>query len=48
MNKRTTISPRWHKTVLKNRLAKVETGKAAFLTLDQLKEKLAKRTKKAD
>ena len=33
-------SPGWHKTLLKQRLAKVEAGKARFLTLGQLKNVL--------
>ncbi|HEY2083109.1 MAG TPA: addiction module protein [Verrucomicrobiae bacterium] len=37
-------SPRWHKTVLESRLAKVEAGKGKFLTIAQLKKRLAKRT----
>ena len=36
-------SPAWHKKVLSQRLAKVETGKGEFLTLNQLKRRLAKR-----
>ena len=36
-------SPGWHKKVLQQRLAKVESGKAEFLTLAQLKKRLAKR-----
>jgi putative addiction module component (TIGR02574 family) len=38
-------SPRWHKTVLESRLAKVEAGKGKFLTVAQLKKRLAKRSK---
>jgi len=38
-------SPHWHKTVLEDRLAKVEAGKGKFLTIDQLKKRLAKRAK---
>jgi putative addiction module component (TIGR02574 family) len=38
-------SPRWHKTVLESRLAKVEAGKGNFLTIAQLKKRLAKRSK---
>jgi putative addiction module component (TIGR02574 family) len=38
-------SPRWHKTVLESRLAKVEAGKGKFLTIAQLKKRLAKRSK---
>ena len=37
-------SPAWHKKVLDKRLAKVEAGKGEFLTLTQLKKRLAKRT----
>ena len=36
-------SPAWHKTVLQERLAKVEAGKGEFLTIAQLKKRLAKR-----
>ena len=36
-------SPAWHKTVLQKRLAKVEAGKGGFLTVAQLKKRLAKR-----
>jgi len=36
-------SPGWHKKVLQQRLAKVEAGKGEFLTLVQLKKRLAKR-----
>jgi len=36
-------SPGWHKKILARRLAKVEAGKAEFLTLAQLKKRLAKR-----
>jgi putative addiction module component (TIGR02574 family) len=36
-------SPGWHKKILARRLAKVETGKGEFLTLAQLKKRLAKR-----
>lgn len=37
-------SPGWHKKILARRLAKVEAGKGEFLTLTQLKKRLAKRT----
>jgi putative addiction module component (TIGR02574 family) len=37
-------SPAWHKKVLQKRLAKVEAGKGEFLTVAQLKKRLAKRT----
>ena len=36
-------SPAWHKKVLGSRLAKAEAGKGEFLTLAQLKKRLAKR-----
>lgn len=36
-------SPAWHKTILQKRLAKVEAGKGGFLTVAQLKKRLAKR-----
>jgi len=36
-------SPGWHKKILASRLAKVEAGKGEFLTLTQLKKRLAKR-----
>lgn len=36
-------SPGWHKKILAKRLAKVEAGKGEFLTLTQLKKRLAKR-----
>jgi Putative addiction module component len=32
----------WHQKVLQQRLAKVEAGEAEFLTLPQLKKRLAK------
>ena len=38
-------SPRCHKTVLESRFAKVEAGDGKFLTLEQLKKRLAQRTK---
>jgi putative addiction module component (TIGR02574 family) len=38
-------SPQWHKTVLQSRLAKVEAGKGKFLTVAQLRKRLAKRAK---
>ncbi|MDB6028562.1 MAG: putative addiction module component [Verrucomicrobiales bacterium] len=37
-------SPAWHKTVLQKRLAKVTAGKGEFLTISQLKKRLAKRS----
>ena len=36
-------SPAWHKKILDKRLAKVEAGKGEFLTIAQLKKRLAKR-----
>jgi putative addiction module component (TIGR02574 family) len=36
-------SPAWHKKILDKRLAKIEAGKGKFLTLAQLKKRLAKR-----
>jgi len=38
-------SPDWHKVVVANRLTKVESGRGKFLTLAQLKKRLAKRAK---
>jgi putative addiction module component (TIGR02574 family) len=36
-------SPAWHKKILKRRLAKIEAGKGEFLTIAQLRKRLAKR-----
>ncbi len=36
-------SPAWHKKILTRRLAKIEAGKGEFLTVAQLKKRLAKR-----
>lgn len=36
-------SPGWHKRILAQRLAKVEAGKGEFLTIAQLKKRLARR-----
>ena len=36
-------SPVWHKKILAKRLAKIESGKGEFLTVAQLKKRLAKR-----
>ncbi len=36
-------SPGWHKKILAHRLAKVEAGRGEFLTLAQLKKRLARR-----
>ncbi len=38
-------SPAWHGKVLAQRLAKVEADKGQFLTLPQLKQRLARRSK---
>ena len=35
-------SPDWHGEVLATRMAKIERGKAAFLTIPELKERLQK------
>lgn len=35
-------SPAWHKRILEKRLAEVKAGKGEFLTLMQLKNRLAK------
>ncbi|MCL4788191.1 MAG: addiction module protein [Verrucomicrobia bacterium] len=37
------VSPAWHGEVLQKRRAKIESGKAEFLTLAQLKKRLTKR-----
>src|SRR5580765_599278 len=37
------VSPAWHGEILKKRLALIEAGKAKFLTIGQLKKRLAKR-----
>ncbi len=37
------VSPAWHGEVLQQRRAKLESGKAEFLTLAQLKKRLGKR-----
>jgi putative addiction module component (TIGR02574 family) len=36
-------SPAWHGKILEKRLAKIKAGKGKFLTLTQLKKRLAKR-----
>ena len=36
-------SPGWHKKVLAQRLAKMDAGQGEFLTLAQLKKRLARR-----
>ena len=38
-------SPGWHKKILARRLAKVEAGKGEFLTVAQLKKRLANRSR---
>ena len=40
----TVESPGWHKKLLASRLAKVEAGKGEFLTIAQLKKRLASRS----
>ena len=37
------VSPTWHGEVLQERLAKIESGQAEFLTIAQLKKRLSKR-----
>jgi hypothetical protein len=37
------VSPTWHGEVLRQRRAKIESGKAEFLTIAQLKKRLGKR-----
>ena len=37
------VSPGWHKKILAKRLAKVEANKGEFLTIAQLKRRLARR-----
>jgi hypothetical protein len=37
------VSPAWHGEILRKRRAKIESGKAKFLTLAQLKKRLDKR-----
>lgn len=39
-NKDEVESPSWHADVLAERAAKIESGEATFLTIDQLKERL--------
>jgi len=36
-------SPAWHRDVLQQRRAKIESGKAEFLTIAELKKRLTKR-----
>jgi hypothetical protein len=37
-------SPGWHKKILARRLAKIEADKGEFLTVAQLKKRLARRS----
>jgi len=37
-------SPLWHGDVLAQRRAKVDSGKGEFLTIDELKKKLSRRS----
>jgi hypothetical protein len=37
------VSPAWHGEVLQKRRAKIESGRAKFLTVAQLKKRLGKR-----
>jgi putative addiction module component (TIGR02574 family) len=37
-------SPSWHGAIIAERIAKVEEGKATFLTLEQLESRLATRS----
>jgi len=37
------VSPGWHRVVLSERMAKIEAGQATFLTLDEVKARLARR-----
>jgi len=34
------VSPAWHKAVISSRLEKIRSGKAKFLTVEQLKRRL--------
>ena len=36
-------SPQWHKKILNKRLARIESGKAEFISVAQLKKRLSKR-----
>jgi len=40
-------SPHWHERVLQERLSKVKSGKATFISLDDLKRRLGKSPKSA-
>jgi hypothetical protein len=37
------VSPAWHGEILQKRRARIESGKAKFLTIAQLKRRLGKR-----
>ncbi len=39
----TVVSPAWHGEILQRRRARIEAGKAKFLTIAQLKKRLGKR-----
>ena len=39
-NREEVVSPAWHADILAHRAAKIDSGEAAFLTIDQLKERL--------
>ena len=39
------VSPHWHKQVLDTRRAKIERGEAKFLTINDLKARLRRRSK---
>ena len=39
-NREEVESPAWHADILAERAAKIDSGEAAFLTIDQLKERL--------
>ena len=36
-------SPRWHGEIISERLAKIENGKAKFLTIEEARDRLQKR-----
>lgn len=40
-------SPAWHEAILEKRRAKVEAGGGEFLTVAQLKKRIAKRVKQS-
>ena len=39
-NREEVESPAWHADILAERAAKIDSGEATFLTIDQLKERL--------